>query len=329
MRPLLLALAAATLIARAFAQNAPTANRAIFFTEPAFKGDQLVVEAGAEVPDLAAQLRSSGRTWRGAVCSFRLEGAATVVAFAEAGFRGDRLEAAASVPDLYAQLRGKDSVDTWEKAIASLRVAGPRVTVVAAPPPSRTVIITEPMPPPRTVVIVQEPPRPRYDFRTAELIVRREYLDLFGREPDWHGLRAWRERLVREGWSEREFREQLRRSDEFRTQNIEELITRAYRDNLGRAPDPEGFRNYRRLMLDHGWSIGQVRADIARSGERREVNARLIITRAYQDLLHREPDPEGYAVYEARIRREGWSERQVRDAIARSPEYREKNPGRR
>ena len=61
-------------------------------------------------------------------------------------------------------------------------------------------------------------------------------------------------------------------------------------------------------------------------GERNgSINPELIVTRAYQDVLERDPDPSGMRTYRSRIIDDGWSEQQVRDDLRRSPEYREKN----
>ena len=50
-----------------------------------------------------------------------------------------------------------------------------------------------------------------------------------------------------------------------------------------------------------------------------------IVRRAYQDILDREPDQDGLRLYRSRIIDDGWSERQVRDALRSSPEYHDKN----
>jgi hypothetical protein len=48
-----------------------------------------------------------------------------------------------------------------------------------------------------------------------------------------------------------------------------------------------------------------------------------LIRRAYQDLLHREPDQQGLRLYRSHMIDDGWSEQQVREALRSSPEYRE------
>ena len=51
----------------------------------------------------------------------------------------------------------------------------------------------------------------------------------------------------------------------------------------------------------------------------------VIVQRAYQDILEREPDPAGMRVYRSHIIDDGWTEQEVRDDMRRSAEYREKN----
>ena len=50
-----------------------------------------------------------------------------------------------------------------------------------------------------------------------------------------------------------------------------------------------------------------------------------IVRRAYEDILQRQPDAAGLRLYRSRIIDDGWTEQQVRDALRKSPEYRELN----
>ena len=54
----------------------------------------------------------------------------------------------------------------------------------------------------------------------------------------------------------------------------------------------------------------------------------VIITRAFRDLLGRDPDPAGYATYERLMRERRYTERDIRAAIMDSPEYRQRIKGR-
>jgi len=93
------------------------------------------------------------------------------------------------------------------------------------------------------------------------------------------------------------------------------LITQAYRDLLGREPDPVGLKHYLSRM-EEGWVIERVRADIMASEEYRE---RLII-QAYRDLLGRDPDPVGLEHY-TELMKGGWTIEQVREDIMSTEEY--------
>jgi hypothetical protein len=54
-------------------------------------------------------------------------------------------------------------------------------------------------------------------------------------------------------------------------------------------------------------------------------NPELIVRRAYQDILERDPDPAGMRLYRSRIIDDEWTEQDVREALRKSPEFREKN----
>jgi peptidase inhibitor family I36/uncharacterized protein DUF4214 len=50
----------------------------------------------------------------------------------------------------------------------------------------------------------------------------------------------------------------------------------------------------------------------------------VIVRRAYQDVLDREPDQQGLRLYRSHIIDDGWTESDVRDALRNSPEYKQK-----
>lgn len=64
---------------------------------------------------------------------------------------------------------------------------------------------------------------------------------------------------------------------------------------------------------------------IGNGGSYNGANPDIVIRRAYQDLLQREPDQTGLRVYRNHMIDDAWTEAQVRDAIRKSPEYREMN----
>ncbi len=179
-----------------------------------------------------------------------------------------------------------------------------------------------------------------------DVIVRRAYQDILGRDPDPEGLRTYRSNIIDKGWSEQDVREALRNSPEYasggaRTASADRIIRRAYQDILGREPDASGLETYRRNIIERGWDEQDVRTALRRSEERRGVtgvrNGRVtrqnlsdaeasdIVRRAYLSVLNREPDANGMRDYKARILNDRWTEQQVVNALRNSDEYRSKH----
>ncbi|BCS31815.1 hypothetical protein TBR22_A10190 [Luteitalea sp. TBR-22] len=189
---------------------------------------------------------------------------------------------------------------------------------------------------------------------SVDRMIERAFDDVLGRRPDSREMRLYRSRVYDDDWSERDIRNELRRQRDERdrygngnnggygsgyggnyndngrpsSQDVDRVITRAYQDILGRDPDTQGLREYRRRMIDDGWSERQVRDALRRSNEKAELNDADIdrmITRAYRDVLERAPDPAGLSDFRNQVKRKGWTESDVRQALRESPEYREKN----
>ena len=58
-------------------------------------------------------------------------------------------------------------------------------------------------------------------------------------------------------------------------------------------------------------------------GRQSGANVERVIRNAYRDVLNREPDPAGMREYGRRIIDDGWTEADVREALRRSPEFRQ------
>jgi hypothetical protein len=108
----------------------------------------------------------------------------------------------------------------------------------------------------------------------------------------------------------------------------DDAIRRAFQSVLNREPTGSELRRYRNLMEDNNWSESDVRRDLASrtdyqrySTNRRGMRPEAIVRRAYQDILGRDPDPEGMRTYRSNIIDRGWSEQDVREALRNSPEY--------
>ena len=106
------------------------------------------------------------------------------------------------------------------------------------------------------------------------------------------------------------------------------IVRRAYQDVLNREPDESGLREYRRRIIDDGWTEQQVREALRNSQESRVVTrerATEVVRRAYLSVLNREPDA-GAQGYVNRVMREGWTEEDVVRELRRSPEARQGRP---
>ena len=116
--------------------------------------------------------------------------------------------------------------------------------------------------------------------RNVNRIVRRAYRDILDREPDPEGLRYYRGRVIDDGWSEAQVRQDLRNSPEYREgttsdsqldmtrARAENVVRRAYRSVLNREPDSasEGYVDH---VLRDGWTQRDVEQDLRRSAEYR------------------------------------------------------------
>src|SRR5260221_12672660 len=164
--------------------------------------------------------------------------------------------------------------------------------------------------------------------------IRRPSHSVLTREPREGELRRYRNLMEDNNGSEPDVRRDLgsrtdyqRYSTNRRGMRPEAIVRRAYQDILGRDPDAEGMRTYRSNIIDRGWSEQDVREALRNSpeyssGGARTASADRIIRRAYQDILGREPDPQGLETYRRNIIERGWDEQDVRTALRRSEERR-------
>jgi hypothetical protein len=90
-------------------------------------------------------------------------------------------------------------------------------------------------------------------------------------------------------------------------------------DNSGRGNPNDDRRDNSGVGRNDG---GQGRGT---QGRRSGENADVVIRRLYQEILQREPDAPGLSLYRDRMNNENWSEQDVREALLKSPEYRQKS----
>jgi hypothetical protein len=174
-----------------------------------------------------------------------------------------------------------------------------------------------------------------------EAAIQRAFRSVLNREPTGSELRRYLTLMEENNWTEADVRRDLssrtdyqRYSTNRRGMRPEAIVRRAYQDILGRDPDPEGMSTYRSNIIDKGWSEQDVREALRNSpeyasGPARTASADRIIRRAYQDILGRDPDPQGLETYRRNIIERGWDEQDVRTALRRSEERRGVVSGRR
>lgn len=164
--------------------------------------------------------------------------------------------------------------------------------------------------------------------------IRRAFDDALDREPSDRELRRYRTLMDEEHWTERDVRDDLRERSDYRRhsqhahEDPERVIRRAYEDILHRQPDSDGLRLYRSRMIDDDWTEQDVREALRKSPEhatRSRESAEKIVRRAYEDVLGREPDYNGLSSYVNKVMDQGWDEHDVREALKRSPEHRQKS----
>lgn len=288
-----LATSLALVVSSAHAQP-PPAGRALFYTEPGYKGECFVVEAGGSAENLEFVRDKRGQSLNDRISSVRLEGAVRAAVFETSQFRGAFTWLNRDTPDLSAFSLGERSNATWNETISSLQVQVIRTGTDAFT---------------------------AWERRDADRAVRAAYRDYLGREGDAAGLRFYTGRLLEAGWSEEQLHDVFRRSPEFKNRDLGAIIHRVYADELGRDPDPSGIASYTKA-LGRGMTESEFRAELHRSKEAAEHRARETVSRAYRELLRREADSAGLDNYVKLMTQKGWDEAKVRDALRRGDEYR-------
>jgi hypothetical protein len=214
---------------------------ACFYEDADFRGERFCAQTGENVERLP-----SG--WNDRISSIRIFGRAEVTLYRDGDFEGSSARFDGDVRNL--------GDEGWNDRVSSLRV---RST-------SRG-----------------------YDSRSGghgssgyrgddpDRIVRRAYEDILDREPDPAGLRLYRSRVVDGGWSEKQVRDALRSSPEYREKNTmtrqkaEEIVRQAYLSVLNREPDA-GSRSYVDKVLRDKWTQRDVERELRKSPEYRSTH---------------------------------------------------------
>jgi hypothetical protein len=169
--------------------------------------------------------------------------------------------------------------------------------------------------------------------RFDRAVVNRSFQSVLHRQPRAYEMRRYVKLMNDYGWTEQDVRKNLAGRSDYRrysadpSLDVDGIVTRAFEDILGRRPDAASMQSQRTRMTRQGWSERDVRENLRqrpeyRSSTARNTSADRIITRAYQDILKREPDPSGMATYRRAIIEDGWDEQDLRQVLQNSQERR-------
>lgn len=246
---------------------------ACFFQGPDFRGDYFCVQSGDDLRRLPEEMNNR-------ISSIRLFGRAEAIVFGGERFRGGWARFDKSIRDLREA--------RWDNQISSLRVGSdwrePEFREYRGrfdgDRDDRGRVDRDDRRDDRADRRDDRGGRPD-DRRAvdADVVVRRAYQDLLGRDPDDGGLRQYRARIIDDGWSEQQVRESIRNSAEYRDRTTmtvpkaQQIVRQAYLNVLKREPDPgsQGFVD--RVFRDH-WSQEQVENELRKSPEFRQRNGR-------------------------------------------------------
>jgi len=218
-----------------------------------------------------------------------------VLLFPDPNFRGAPLEVAAGESLTNLHTHRQQNGRRWNDSISSLKIEGP----------VRLILFGD------------------ANFKGERLELRRTQADLTNQPHGESGLESWDDRIssLRVEWigdvpqgPQPHFRNQ---------READRAIRAAFQDLLGREPDHEGLQNYRRRLLDQGWSDARLRTELRNSTEFKTRDFDPIVRKIFQEVLGRDADPSGLSTYRARLR-EGWSENDLRSELKRSDEAKDR-----
>ena len=160
------------------------------------------------------------------------------------------------------------------------------------------------------------------DGAEVERIIRKAYRDILSREPDDTGMRAYRRRMLDEGWSEQRLRNHLSESIEARGPELKRMVIRAYEDLLDRQPSQSEIDHYVQVAYSDKWEEKKLRKMIRESREYQYDRPHQMIKKAYNEVLLREPDGTAFEGLRKQIAKNDWDYERVKKHLRESPEYR-------
>lgn len=132
------------------------------------------------------------------------------------------------------------------------------------------------------------------DWKTflSDVTINQAFQNALHRNPDDYELRRYRTRVIEDHWSQRDIENDLRGRRDYWSHS----------DRESRSRSSDWDRSHYAYKDDY---------DVDR-----------MIRRAYQDILGRDPDPEGLRTARINVIDRNWTEKQLRDSLRNSPEKR-------
>ena len=228
--------------------------RVILYQDADFRGGALVLHPGESIENMSGATFDNGTKLNDSISSIRIEGDVVVFAYENARYRGDALRLTESVRDLSGRPVAGGVSASWNDRISSIKVKwardrdqndrdrddrGPGRPGDERPHGDLEKLVKvifndllgrEPTPGELrdfrlrlmdqgwTEEMLRDHLRTEEHYRNemVELIVRRAYRELLGREADPGGLKHYSRNLLEKGWTEDDVRDDLRKSAEYR-----------------------------------------------------------------------------------------------------------------
>jgi len=254
-----------------------------FYAEPYFRGESITLPAHTALEDLGDVRFANGRRVDNRISSVWIEGHAHVTLYDRDDFEGDFITLIQSEEDLDLVRQGRHG--DWDNETSSISITAHLESMVCEPGAAGGSPYVVVGPPSHRGPSTPYPTGPshRYggnrghdnyghghSFRRDPAILRkveRAYRDVLRRSPDRHGRSTYYYTMIERGWSESRLRKELRKSDEYHQQTIPAVVTKVYREVLGREPDPAGFKFYTQKMSREGWYESHLTKALKRSPE--------------------------------------------------------------
>ena len=154
-------------------------------------------------------------------------------------------------------------------------------------------------------------------------VVEKAFQDLLDRSPSSRERDDYLEEMYDRHWDEGDLRKDIRKGEEFQFTRPNRMIEEAYREVLLREPDSSAYEGLRREIVKNGWSLDRVIKHLRKSNEYRNITIPMLVKKAYQEVLGRDPDPQGQRDYVEAMRK-GWTYEKLTKELRKSAEYRSK-----